>query len=146
MAYVDLNPIRAGMAKDLITSVHTSVRQRMQRVQAKKTRGNAWLRPLVGITSSPGLSVRAHDYLELVDWSGRVVREGKRGSIALEVPSVLAQLGLRELQWQSQMLGIESRYWRAVGTAESLIAKARVLGQCWLKGAGRSIQVSPGCD
>jgi hypothetical protein len=38
------------------------------------------------------------------------------------------------------MLGIESRYWRAVGTAESLMAKARALGQCWLKGAGKERQ------
>jgi REP element-mobilizing transposase RayT len=145
MAYVDLNPIRAGMANDLATSTHTSVRQRIQRVQAKKTRANALLRPLIGTTSSPGLSVRTVDYLDLVDWSGRVVRQDKRGSIAPEAPSALAQLGLRELQWQSQMLGIESRYWRAVGTAESLMAKARALGQCWLKGAGRSIQASSGC-
>ena len=33
------------------------------------------------------------------------------------------------------MLGIESRYYRAVGTIDSLLAKARALGQCWLKGA-----------
>ena len=142
MAYVDLNPIRAGMANDLATSTHTSVRQRIQRIQAKKTRASASLRPLVGTASSPGLSLRALDYLDLVDWSGRVVREGKRGSIASQAPSALAQLGLRELQWQSQMLGIESRYWRAVGSAESLMAKARSLGQCWLKGAGKGRQLA----
>jgi hypothetical protein len=28
------------------------------------------------------------------------------------------------------------RYWRAVGSVESLMAKARLLGQRWLKGAG----------
>ncbi|RUL74567.1 hypothetical protein EKH80_13900 [Dyella choica] len=53
------------------------------------------------------VSLRAVDYLELVDWSGRMVRDDKRGSVAPEVPAALAQLGLRERQWQSQMLGIE---------------------------------------
>jgi len=61
----------------------------------------------------------------MVDWSGRAVREGKRGSIAAWVPSVLRRLGLAENQWQCQMLGIESRYYQAVGTMESLKAKAR---------------------
>jgi hypothetical protein len=36
------------------------------------------------------------------------------------------------------MLGIESRYWRAVGTMESLMIKARSLGQHWLKGVGEA--------
>ncbi|WP_379945847.1 transposase [Dyella flava] len=129
MAYVDLNPIRAGMAKELTASEHASIRRRIQHGQARAKSLTASLRPLVGMPSSPRLSVRAIDYLELVDWSGRVVRQDKRGSIAPEAPSVLAQLGMRELQWQSQMLGIESRYWRAVGTVESLMAKARALGQ-----------------
>jgi len=137
MAYVDLNPIRAGMAKELAASEHTSILRRIQHGQVRAAPLNASLRPLVGMPSAPRLSVRAIDYLELVDWSGRVVRQDKRGSIASETPLVLAQLGLRELQWHSQMLGIESRYWRAAGTVESLIAKARALGQCWLKGIGR---------
>lgn len=136
MAYLDLNPIRAGMTEDLAASSHTSIRRRLQNAQTANTSLSEALRPLAGIWMTPVLSVRALDYLELVDWSGWVVREGKRGAIAPKAPSVLMQLGLRELQWQSQMLGIESRYWRAVGTIESLMAKARVLGQHWLKGCG----------
>lgn len=46
------------------------------------------------------------------------------------------KLGLAEHQWHAQATGIEQRYWRAVGAVESLIEKARDLGQCWLKGAG----------
>jgi hypothetical protein len=94
------------------------------------------LHAIAGVRGERSLSLRVFDYVALVDWSGRVVREGKRGAIAADAPPALAKLGLRELQWQSQMLGIESRYWRAVGTIESLAAKARALGQCWLKGGG----------
>jgi len=137
MAYVDLNPIRAGIAHDLATSEHTSIRRRLQHVETRATSLKARLRPLAGTLLAPALSPRTIDYLELVDWSGRLVREGKRGVISSEAPSILSRLDLREQQWHSQLLGIESSYWRAVGTVESLMAKARALGQSWLKGAGR---------
>ncbi|GLQ89892.1 hypothetical protein [Dyella flagellata] len=137
MAYVDLNPIRAGMATDLATSEYTSIRRRLKNAEARVTSLSEALRPLAGLSLMPALSLRTLEYLELVDWSGRMVREDKRGSIAPEAPAGLTRLGLRERQWQSQLLGIENRYWRAVGTAESLMAKARALGQCWLKGVGR---------
>ena len=136
MVYVDLNPIRAGIATDLATSEHTSIRHRLQRAEARAPSSTAALRSMAGVLLAPALSVRALDYLELVDWSGRVVREGKRGSIGVATPAVLTTLGIGKPQWQSQMLGIESRYYRAVGTVESLKAKARALGQRWLKGTG----------
>jgi len=139
MTYVDLNPIRAGLAEDLATSEHTSIRRRWQKAETRTPLSNAnlALRPLAGLAWAPSMSVRTLDYLELVDWSGRQVREGKRGSIAATKPSVLKQLSMGEHQWQSDMLGIENRYYRAVGTVDSLVAKARELGQRWLKGAGR---------
>jgi REP element-mobilizing transposase RayT len=137
MTYVDLNPIRAGIVHDLAASEHTSIRQRLQRVETQTASLDVRLRPVAGVLLTPALSLRTVDYLELVDWSGRIVREGKRGAITAEVPPILIQLGLQERQWHSQMLGIESRYWRAVGTVESLMAKARALGQRWLKGVGR---------
>jgi REP element-mobilizing transposase RayT len=140
MAYVDLNPIRAGVATDLATSDHTSIRQRLQHTQTRASSLKARLRPLAGILLAPALTPRTVDYLELLDWSGRIVREGKRGAIAAETPAILNQLGLQGREWHAQTLGIESHYWRAVGTVESLMAKARALGQHWLKGAGRKRQ------
>ncbi len=41
-----------------------------------------------------------------------------------------------EHDWRVQVLGIEWRYWRAVGTVDALLAKARDIGQCWLNGFG----------
>lgn len=51
-------------------------------------------------------------------------------------PTILRKLGLTEPQWSTQVLGTETRYWRAIGGAQSLIAKAAALGQSWLKGIG----------
>ena len=49
---------------------------------------------------------------------------------------ILRKLGLTERQWSAQVLGTETRYWRAIGSAQSLIAKAAAIGQRWLKGIG----------
>lgn len=131
MSYVDLNPVRSGIARDLTDSQHTSVKQRLtQHV------GEEPIAPVAGIAmNGPAISTRA--YLALVDWTGRLVKPGKRGVIDAVRPPILAHLGLREREWQCQVLGIESRYWRAVGAVESLMAKAQAMGQCWLKGSGR---------
>jgi hypothetical protein len=137
MVYVDLNPVRAGIVHDLLASEHTSIRQRLQRAETRPASLKVRLGPMAGMLLAPALSLRTVDYLELVDWSGRIVREGKRGTIAADAPPVLSKLGMQGRQWQTQMLGIESRYWRAVGTVESLMIKARSLGQCWLKGVGQ---------
>ena len=82
------------------------------------------------------LSLTADAYLELIDWTARQLRPDKRGAIAASIPPILAKLGLRDRQWQCQVLGIESRYFRAIGRADALVEKARTMGQCWLKGLG----------
>ena len=138
MAYVDLNPIRAGMSSDLAASEHTSVSRRLKNAEVETRSLKEPIRPLVGMAPAHGLSARTIDYLELVDWSGRVVREDKRGVIATTAPPILSRFDVSPREWQTQMLGIESRYWRAVGTIESLMEKAKALGQLWLKGVGSS--------
>ena len=83
-----------------------------------------------------GPPISSSAYFALVDWTGRRVKPGKRGVIAADRPPTLAQLGFNDREWQAHVLGIESRYWRAVGAVESLLAKAQAMGQRWLKGSG----------
>ncbi len=135
MNYVDLNPIRAGMAVDVESSAHTGIRPRIESVSSLDA--DAPLPPLAGL--APGFAVLAIStagYLELVDWTGRQLRPDKRGHVAASTPPILAKLGLREPAWQSQVLGIERRYGRAIGSAQSLLDKAADMGQQWLKGIG----------
>ena len=130
MTYVDLNPVRSGMANDLTDSQHTSVKYRLVR-----DLDEAPIAPVAGFGhAGPAITTRA--YLDLVDWTGRLVHPGKRGVIPADRPRVLDQLGLREREWRAQVLGIESRYWRAIGAVESLVAMAQAMGQRWLKGVG----------
>jgi hypothetical protein len=87
-----------------------------------------------------------HRYFELVDLTGRIARPDKRGRIDAQAMPILRQLGVDERHWHDQVFGIETRYWRAVGAVDALLAKARDIGQCWLKGVGahrRDLTTSP---
>ncbi len=40
------------------------------------------------------------DYLELLDWTGRMIRSDKRGSIDGDLPPILARLQISPEQWK----------------------------------------------
>ena len=65
-----------------------------------------------------------------------LTRPDKQGKVAATEPPILRKLGLTHSQWHQQMLGTETRYWRAIGSAQFLIEKAAAIGQQWLKGIG----------
>jgi hypothetical protein len=134
MSYVDLNPVRAGVAESLEASAHTSA---LHRIASIKSEPDSALRPLSGVatkTSSTPLPLTVADYLEVIDWTARQKRADKRGAVSTAEPPILRKLGLTEHQWSAQMLGTETRYWRAIGSAQSLIEKAVAMGQSWMKG------------
>lgn len=91
---------------------------------------------LAGSVPQPRFVIGEAEYVALVDWTGRITRPDKRGVIAADAPAALRRLDLEPARWCTQVLGIESRYWRAVGAVEALLDKARQMGQCWLKGCG----------
>jgi hypothetical protein len=135
MVYVDLNPVRAGIAEGVLDSRHTSVKQRAEYMAAGRVDPNEKLRPIAGIGSSV-LGLTNEQYIELVDWSGRQMYPGKRGKIEAHEPSALATLGVAARRWEHDLKGVGNGYWRVVGSAQELLDKAIALGQQWLKGVG----------
>ena len=134
MAYVDLNPVRAGIAGDLRNSHHTSIKRKLERMS-----GDDLQRPIAAVAGWALLGflpITEAEYIELVDWAGRQLRPDEPGAIQAAAPSALRRIG-DDQAWINQMRGIESRYWRAVGAADTLLDKAREIGQRWLKGGGR---------
>jgi len=105
MAYVDLNPVRAGTASDLESSDFTSIQDRIRRAHKLSQQGRPTPRLMpFGETenqhrSRPAIPCRYRDYLQLVDWYGRVRVSGKRGSIKENRVPLLQKLGLSEWQW-----------------------------------------------
>ncbi len=91
MAYVDLNPIRAKMSASVEESEYTSVFERIHNKSSHaKKEADIATKPLgefVGAMHQhqpQGIHFSLIDYLELVDWTGRIIRKGKRGAIATQ--------------------------------------------------------------
>ena len=134
MTYVDLNPIRAKLAADLPSSDHTSVKRRIEGIAHSPRKAKSRLGPVVGTCQTPLLEISELAYVELVDWTGRLLHRQKRGKIAAGTPPILKQLEISERRWTGQVRGTESIYWRAVGSLHSLCERAEALGQRWLRG------------
>ena len=92
MAYVDLNPIRAAMAETPETSDHTCIKARIAAKQTKLDLPKT-IASFVGSSAEKiGLPFMEDDYLNLVDWTGRIMRDDKRGVIDNHLPSILERL------------------------------------------------------
>jgi len=135
-ALVDLNPIRAKMAKTPEASAHTSVRRRIQQAQSahspnppqQQVKG---LLPFVGNPRAEmpkGLPFKLTDYLELLDWSGRIIREGKRGYIDQSMLPILKRLNIEPEHWGYLINNFESRFKSFVCTAFKLKQVCQSLG------------------
>ena len=111
MAYVDLNPIRACMAKTPETSAHTSIKQRIKcAIAGKQPR---LLYPFAGPPSEQqpdGLPFRFEEYLQFVDSAGKVKLPNKRGVIAQDVSPLLKRTGLDTVCWEDFVSNIETRF------------------------------------
>lgn len=152
MAYVDLNPIRAGNAKTPEDSQFTSIYQRIQQLkptQEKSSQQDASTHPFVslrrfeesGDRKKVGIPYTSTDYLRLVDWTGRCIRAGKRGFIASSEPPILNRLGIDGEAWTEVMSRRGSILGRAMGRLDLLRLHAATLGQEWLRGMRRSHQL-----
>ncbi|MFQ3244606.1 MAG: REP element-mobilizing transposase RayT [Arenicella sp.] len=116
MAYVDLNPIRARMAATLEDSHHTSIRRRIQQLNNPNVNDDS-LEAFVGITENDiGIPFKLKDYLELVDWTGRVIRDDKRGHIDQAQPKILSRLDLNVDAWKVLTTEFESQFQCWVGS------------------------------
>ncbi|UXI66997.1 transposase [Tahibacter amnicola] len=130
MAYVDLNPIRAGIAENLASSRHTSIRRRLQQIDSADV-----LRPVAGVADRT-FSLSAQEYVRLVEWTRHSRSPDRSGAGTGGPPKVLRVIQVTPDAWCAEVFTIQSRYWRAVGSLRALEEKARELGQRWLKGGG----------
>jgi len=134
MTYVDLNPVRANMAPGLNRSKHTTVRARHRAVLQKPEIANQPLIAMAGVNSLNMPLLTNADYLQLVDYSGRLIHPAKRGAIKETEPKALTKLGLDPNHWSAKVEGIGSGYWRVVAEVEDLIDLAKQFKQRTLYG------------
>jgi len=164
MAYVDLNPIRAGMAEKPEESDYTAIQQRILeqdpkiagRVPEAMEKLPEDLQTAIGklmpfADQAPENRERAipyeiRDYLELVDWSGRAVIEGKRGSIPVNLPPILERLKIDPASYVKFINRSEkTRFGNFIGPIEKMRDLAERFGKSFLKGQTAAAQLfSPG--
>ncbi len=84
------------------------------------------------------LAMKFEDYVELLEWTGRCVVEGKQGSISGAALPVLERMELEVENWVETVERYGSIYHRVAGKVENLKRKAVKLGQRWISGQGKS--------
>ncbi|MCP3971011.1 MAG: transposase, partial [Rhodobacteraceae bacterium] len=177
MVYVDLNPIRAGVADSPEQSDFTSIKERLlahQQEQAVAGSGAVDLptvspnepagaqsqptfvspSPLTGFApvasmptfdlgvpagipaavAPPIVPLTFEDYAELVDWTGRAIRDGKKGAIPAGMLPVFRRLELQEQGWLGTVTQWGRQFHRAPGSLERLRGLSRRVGQHWFQG------------
>lgn len=169
MTYVDLNPVRAGMENDLYDSDFTSIQQRLVGyVKEKKTKTKpeksltrrveqqqilkqeqlldelpeAALMPFDGDSFTDihtALPFTLEDYFQLLDVTGRIIREDKRGAIAEDIPDIVSRLGIEPDHWIEHIQKFGESYSACAGSVEAIADYAGKLGRRWCKGVSRSM-------
>ena len=121
MAYVDLNPIRAKMESTPETSKHTSIQHRIHAlIKGEQPRK---LMRFVGnhrLDMPKGIAYSLIDYCELVDATGRCIRDDKAGYIKQQHQPILERLGLCSEQWITLTTEFEQHFATAVGSEHML--------------------------
>lgn len=134
MAYVDLNPVRAGMARTLVGSDHTSIHGRLIGMTPEAM--DRPLRPIAGEATRVRLGLSLRAYVGLVEWTSQQVKPDRRGALTRKAPRALARYEVDRGRWAIRVKAIGSGYWRVVGSTHDLIEAAKRMGQRWIKGIG----------
>ncbi|WP_156873939.1 hypothetical protein [Psychromonas hadalis] len=132
------------MSASVEESEYTSVFERIHnKTHYDENQDKPYNKPLVTFIGAEhqcqpqGINFSLIDYLELVDWTGRIIREGKRGAISTQVPALLNTLGLDHVTWLSLACDFGKEYHCAVGSLEELALFAEHTGKQWISGQNK---------
>ncbi|MCF6317743.1 MAG: hypothetical protein L3J83_00440, partial [Proteobacteria bacterium] len=128
MAYVDLNPIRAKMARTPEDSDYTSIQER---ILGKETRLKIFGK------HDEDIPFALVDYLQLVDCTGRAIVGEAKGYIPNDLPDILARVGLNSNIWLDEIKYFDKWYYKAIGTVDNLKKYCKSIKQKWIKGLPR---------
>jgi REP element-mobilizing transposase RayT len=84
------------------------------------------------------LPMTLDEYLELLDWTGRQLRQGKRGAIRADLRPILERLHIKADAWIDTIERFGRAFHRVVGRVSSMAALAATRGKCWYQGATAS--------
>ncbi len=83
------------------------------------------------------LSMSLEKYLELLDWTGRQVRESTCGAIPESLAPILDRLGINRTAWLEAVTSFDKWFGRVVGSVEVVSQAANRSGRRWFRGISR---------
>ncbi|MEM9073407.1 MAG: hypothetical protein AAGE52_33185 [Myxococcota bacterium] len=142
MAYVDLNPVRAGITKSLERSKHTSIAKRMQQLDAALKSDAApvpkGLTPFAEQVAARSrrtiVPMQFVDYVELLEWTGRSVRSRGPSGTFKDEPKLLTRLRLNRNAFVAMMRSHGLRTTSVLGSLDLVDAFADENGKHWVQG------------
>ena len=164
MMYVDLNPIRAGIADSLQSSDFTSIQERINSLnspnhpltipvpQTGSSTNQAYIphKSLVQfdgaahLNAQVGIPFHFADYLELIDWTSRAIRLDKKGYIDNQRPKLLNELGIAPDAWLTSAKEFRRQYSGISGRWDSMcVFKKQHNSSKWCKGKASSQALHP---
>ena len=120
------------MADTPESSDHTRIQTRIEHWKEKTDRSNTdtddsmqpkSLMPFAGNLRQPmpkGLIFNLIDYIELLDWAGRAIRDDKRGVIPKSGLPILQRLSLSQDHWIELSKHFEERFKGIAGSVSSI--------------------------
>ncbi|MEO0442302.1 MAG: alpha-amylase family glycosyl hydrolase [Pseudomonadota bacterium] len=158
MMYVDLNPVRAAVTDTLHDSDFTSIQQRLGEFADRKP-GRPEVNSKGKNTQLQGPKLLAFqkqsyadkskteqcnsnhspvvipfafdDYLALIDWTGRAIRDDKRGYIPDHIQPLLQQLGIKSDHWLDTVKYFESHFPLMMGHIDRLKSTIKKFNDCY---------------
>ena len=127
MAYVHLNPIRAGICQTPESSDFTSIQERLQAYQQQAmvdtlcpfTDEIESEEPLNAIPEGV-IPCSRQDYFELVDMTGRVVKKGKAGVIPEDLAPILERIQINPKTWAHTVQSLGDIFAQFIGRPDSI--------------------------
>ena len=134
MAYVDLNPVRAGMATTPTTSNYTSIQQRLGAANHSAFDGE--LLPFTDTSHQNNKHIPYHfiDYIELIHWTSQHIKPDQQIVRDKKSPALLAHVGIPQQCWLKNCRHLESQFYQVVGPTNRLKQFCQKLGLRWLHG------------
>jgi REP element-mobilizing transposase RayT len=129
MVYVDLNPVRAGIADDLEDSECTSVKRRCNKQSEQELVGA--INP-TSLNKNPFSEMSLYDYMNLIRWTA-VHQSYMRRSIQYDVSRCLKKNHTNAAHWFTDHLPLKDTWQRAMGSAQSLTEYAIKIQQRWIR-------------
>ena len=77
------------------------------------------------------------EYVQLLDTSGRMVREGKTGAIPDHLAPILVRLGVTATLWGQWITNFDQWFGHVVGSVDRLTERVVRAGRRWVAGRSR---------